>query len=100
MTCNEGIVGSENIKTFLADIRSQKTAQEADLYNSVKTPVGTLENCYELGIIYGYFQDEPNLAIPFHVTSFNDKTYSIRFEAGQEYVLPEKWLAELTKNNT
>jgi hypothetical protein len=99
MTCKEGIINSDDIKAFLTDIRSQKTAKEAGLYDMVEMPNGMLENCYELGVIYGYFKDEPNLAIPFHVTSFNDKAFSLRLNETEEYVLPEKWLSELIKIN-
>jgi len=97
MTCNVGIISKNKITDFLSDIRSQKTAREARLYDLVKMPNGMLDNCYELGIVYGYFEGEPNLAIPLHVTSFNDKAYSIYI--GKEYVLPEKWLSELVKTN-
>lgn len=97
--CNDGIVGTNAVKAFLADIRSQKTAREANLYALCERPDGFLENCYELGIVYGYFQDEPNLAIPMHVTSYNDKAYSICWGNGADYVLPEAWLAELSKSN-
>ena len=99
MDCGEGIATHEDIKAFLADIRSQKTAQEENLYELVKKPDGRLENCYELGVVYGYFKDEPNLAVPFYVTSFNDKAYSIRMDGMHEYVFPEKWLSELTKGH-
>ena len=99
MTCNEGIINPDDLKAFLTDIRSQKTAGEAGLYDLVKMPNGMLENCYELGIIYGYLKDEPNLAIPFHVISYNDKAFSIRIVETKEYVLPEKWLTELVKIN-
>lgn len=65
----------------------------------VKTPNGMLENCYVLGIVYGYFKDEPSLAIPFNVTSFNDEAFSICLDGTEEYVLPDKWLSELAKTN-
>lgn len=99
MTCNEGIVKPDEIKAFLEDVRSKKTAEEAGLYDLVRRPDGFLENCYLYGSVYGYFKDEPNLAVPFVVTSFNDMAYSIRMDGGKEYVLPEKWFIELQKSN-
>ena len=78
---------------------AKKTAKEAGLYDLVKAPDGRLENCYKMGKVYGCFKDEPNLAVSFSVTSFNDKAYSIRLDNTYEYVLPEKWLAELIKRN-
>ena len=94
MSCNEGISDNEGIKAFLEDVRSQKSPMEAGLYDLVRNTDGMLQNCYNYGIVYGYFKDEPNLAIPFYVTSYNDKAYSISIE-GQEYVLPEEWLTAL-----
>lgn len=99
MSCNEGIVDSDDIAAFLVDIRSQKTAKEANLYDLVRKPDGILENCYHLGVVYGYIKDEPNLAIPLYVTSYNDKAYSISLDQSHEYVLPEKWISELQKQN-
>ncbi len=95
LSCNEGIAEPDMLKAFLADIRSQKTAEEAGLYDLVKKPDGMLENCYEYGIVYGFFKEESHIAIPFHVTSFNDKAYSIRLDDHKEYVLPDKWFSEL-----
>ena len=97
ISCNAGIAGQEEIRDFLSDIRAQQTAQEAGLYNLVTTADGWFENLYE-GLGCGYFEGEPNLAIPFHILSFNDKAYSIRFgddEDSIEYVLPEKWFLAL-----
>lgn len=99
MSCNEGITDSKEIAAFFADVRSQQTAEEANLYNLVKKPDGMLENCYKLGVVYGYFKDEPNLAVSFHVTSYDDKAYSISLDEPYEYVLPAKWIHELMNKN-
>jgi hypothetical protein len=53
-----------------------------------------LENCYVYGVIYGFFDDEPNLALQMEILSFNDLAYSISIE-GEEYVLPAEWLQKL-----
>ena len=97
MSCNDGIKGQDDIQAFLADVRSQESPEKAGLYDLVRKPDGSLENCYEYGIVYGYFKDEPNLALPFHVISYNSKAYSIDFgyyENSKEtaHVLPKEWL--------
>ena len=85
MSCGEGIVG-DDVKAFLADVRSQLTPEEAGLRDLVK----------ELGIGaargYGYLANGPNLAIPFLVMFYDDLAYSISFADERDYVLPEKWL--------
>ena len=95
LTCNEGIKTNDEIENFLEDVRNQQSPIEAGLYDLVKRPDGKLENCYGYGYVYGFVKDEPNLAIPLQVMSFDDKAYSIRIE-GKDYVLPEKWLEALT----
>lgn len=47
MSCNEGIKNKDEIKEFLEDIRSQKSPNEAGLYDLVRKPGGMLENCYK-----------------------------------------------------
>ena len=94
MSCNNGLTGKDEIQTFLADVRSQKSPDEAGLYELVRQPSGILENCYKYGVVYGFFENEVNLAIPLDVTSYNDEAYSICL-GEQEFVLPEKWLDAL-----
>ncbi|MBQ8395763.1 MAG: hypothetical protein IJX54_02055, partial [Oscillospiraceae bacterium] len=60
-------------------------------------PNGLLENCYGYGVVYGFFEEEPNLAVRLYVTSYNDLAYSIDF-GFEEYVLPEEWLERLKSN--
>jgi len=93
-TCAEGITDKAEIAKFLSEIRMQKDAREAGLYDSIKKPDGMLENCYVYGIIYGFFADEPNLAIRMEITSFNDLAYSVAID-NKEYVLPAEWLQKL-----
>ena len=93
-TCGEGITDKAEIAKFLSEIRTQKDAREAGLYDSVKKPDGMLENCYMYGVIYGFFADEPNLAIRMEITSFNDLAYSVAID-NKEYVLPAEWLQKL-----
>ena len=78
------------IAKFLSDIRSQQTADEAGLDELIKLPDGKLENCYWYAAIYGFFEEEPNVARALLVMSYNDLAYSVFLE-GEEYVLPEEW---------
>lgn len=93
-TCNDGIVEASEIKQFLSDVRSQKDPHEAGLYDSIEKPDGTLKNCYVCGMVYGFFMEEPNLAVRMDITSYNDLAYSISIE-GKEYVLPTEWFQKL-----
>ena len=93
-TCGDGISDKSEIKQFLSDIRSQKSPTQAGLYDLIKKPDGMLENCYVYAVIYGFFEDEPNLVVKMVVTSYNDLAYSVSFEE-KSYVLPKKWLERL-----
>lgn len=93
-TCNGGITDKSKIAEFLTDIRSQESPDDTGLYDLVKQPNGMLENCYVYGVVYGFFEDEPNLAIRMQITSYNDLAYSVSI-GESEYVLPELWLKEL-----
>lgn len=96
-TCGDGITDKSEIEEFLSDVRSQMSSREAGLYDLVRMPNGMLENCYHYAGIYGFFEEEPNLAIRMKITSFNDLAYSISIE-GKEYVLPEEWLQRFQNN--
>ena len=93
-TCDDGIVEASEIANFLSDVRSQKNPREAGLYDLIKKPDGMLENCYVYGVVYGFFEEEPNLAVRMDITSYNDLAYSISIE-GKDYVLPAEWLQKL-----
>jgi len=93
-TCGDGITDTLEIAKFLSDVRAQKDPHEAGLYDLIKKPNGMLENCYVYGVIYGFFDEEPNLAVRMDVTSFNDLAYSVSIE-GKEYVLPTEWFQKL-----
>ena len=93
-TCDDGITDKSEIAEFLSDVRSQPGPQEAGLYDLIKKPDGTLVNCYLYAAIYGFFEEEPDLAIRMEIFSFNDLAYSVSLE-GKEYVLPETWLQRL-----
>lgn len=97
MTCGEGITTASEIQEFLKDVRSQQNPHDAGLYDMITKPDGMFENCYLYGVIYGFFEDEPYLAIPMSVTSFNDQAYSVQIDE-KEYVLPEEWLHRLQNN--
>jgi len=93
VTCCGGITDKLQITEFLANIRLQKNPHEAGLYDLVTRPDGSYENCYRCGVIYGFFEEEPNIVIRMPVTSYNDLAYSIRI-GENEYVLPKEWLDE------
>ena len=94
IACNGGISDPSVIAEFLAEIRSQPSPDDAGLYDLVRKPDGMLENCFLYGAIYGFFADEPSVAIHMDVTSYNDLAYSVLLE-GVEYVLPSIWLERL-----
>ena len=79
---------------FLTEIKSGQTAKDAGLYDSLRQPNGTLNNCYVYGYVCGIVQEDLNIVIPLQVMSFDDKAYSILID-GVEYVLPEEWLIKL-----
>lgn len=93
-TCGDGIMDQSEVSTFLSEIRMQKEPGEAGLYDLIRKPDGMLENCYVYGVLYGFFEEEPNLALRMVILSFNDLAYSITIE-GNEYVLPAEWLHKL-----
>lgn len=95
--CGDGIVDRSEIAEFLSDVRSQKDPREAGLYDLIRKPDGMLEHCYIYAVIYGFFEEEPNLAIRMDITSYNDLAYSVSIE-GKEYVLPEAWVQRLQNN--
>ncbi len=90
-SCGDGITDQSEVSTFLSEIRMQKDPREAGLYDLIRKPDGMLENCYVYGVLYGFFEEEPNLALQMEILSFNDLAYSITIE-GNEYVLPAEWL--------
>ena len=92
--CNDGIINIDEINLFIYELKNQESPQEAGLYDMVRKENGMLENCYSLGYIYGYFDNETNLAINFIVWSFNDLAYSVDTNFGS-YVLPVEWLEKL-----
>lgn len=94
VSCGGGITDPAEISAFLSELRAQQTPQDAGLYELVQKPDGFLGNCYLCGVIYGFFEEEPYLAVPMYVTSYNDLAYSVSI--GQEaYVLPEQWFLRL-----
>lgn len=89
--CGDGITDSAKIGEFLTQVRMQQDPHEAGLYEMITKPDGFLENCYQYGSVYGYFEEEPNLVVQMTVWSFNDLAYSINM-GRNEYVLPAEWL--------
>ena len=84
-TCKKGLTNKYVIATFIADIQSQKTAKEAGLY--ALTQGGAVSS----SAIYGFFAEEPNLAIYMPVWSYDDLAYSVSI-GNTNYVLPETWI--------
>ncbi len=97
LTCNEGIVDPAVIQKFFAEIHTQKNPREAGLYDLVQQPDATLQNCYTSHYVYGFFKQEPHLALKLPITSYNDLAYSIAIGAN-EYVLTQEWYDTLTNN--
>ena len=85
-SCGAGITDPEEIAEFLSTVRSQKSAKEAG-------PFG-YQNCYVFGAVYGFFEEEPYLAICLYVTSYNNRHYSVHLDH-VDRVLPEEWLWRL-----
>lgn len=92
--CNDGITDKNEINNFLTDVMSQKSPKEAGLRNLVIQPDGTFKNYYVCGVIYGFFEEEPDLVVRMQVWSYNDLAYSVSIN-DKEYVLPDKWITKL-----
>ena len=92
--CGAGITDPEEIAAFLSDLRAQKSARDAGLDRLVTQPNGTLLNCYFIGTVCGFFEEEPNLFVPMEVISYNDLGYSMELDR-RDRVLPEEWLPRL-----
>ena len=92
--CGAGITDPEEIAAFLSDLRAQKSARDAGLDRLVTQPNGTLLNCYCIGTVCGFFEEEPNLFVPMEVISYNDLGYSMELDR-RDRVLPEEWLPRL-----
>ena len=92
--CSGGLCDPLEIETFISDIQSQPSPEEANLYELIHTPNGLLENCYIYGNILGYFENESHLVIQMPVTSYNDLAYSVSI-GNKVYVLPDAWLSKL-----
>ncbi len=96
-TCGDGITDLSEIAAFLTEVRMQKSPDEAGLYDLVRETYGALEKCYEYGVIYGFFPEEPTLAVRMPVTTYNHLAYSVTIGT-QSFVLPEEWLQKLQNN--
>ena len=92
--CGAGITDPAEIAEFLSTVRAQKSAEEADLYRFVGKPGGPYTNCYLAGAVFGFFEEEPYLAVRLMVTSYNDMAYSVYLD-GVYHVLPEEWFLRL-----
>lgn len=96
-TCGDGITDLSEIAAFQAEVRAQKSPDEAGVYDLVRETYGALERCYEYGAIYGFFPDEPNLAVRMSVMTYNHLAYSVAI-GDQQFILPESWLQRLQNN--
>lgn len=99
-TCGYGLTG-DKMHDFFKEVYSGQTADEAKLVDLVRKPDGFLENCYVAATIFGYFEDEPNIALAMEILSYNDKAYTIELpyeDYYEEFVIPDNWLEELVRN--
>ncbi len=92
INCGKGITGREKVIDFFDEIMT--AGPVAGLDELVKKDDGTLENCYEYGKIYGYFEGENAAVLPFAVTSYDDKAFSVMID-NVEYELPGNYLRQL-----
>lgn len=92
--CLTGIADSDEIAAFFSDIRSQKTPEDAGLYDLITNPDGSLNNQYVYGTILASYGEQSSYVHSMKVTSYNDLAFSISI--GQdEYVLPVSWLYKM-----
>lgn len=96
--CTGGMVDAEDITAFIAEIKQQKSAEDAGYFDLVLKPDGSLHNCYLYGSVYAFFDEEPNVAMKFDVTSYNDLAYSV-LNGDTECVLSEEWIKMLQQNH-
>lgn len=89
INCGKGIAGKGNVTAFFESVMAVGPA--VGLYALAENEDGTPDNCYGYGTIYGYFEGETAAAIPFNVTSYNNKAYSIMID-NVEYALPIEYL--------
>ena len=97
--CGDGITDREEIAAFLADVRAQGNPEEADFYDLSRDENGYV-SAELLGIVFAFFAEEPELAVPMWVYSFHDLGYSIRLGRNQNglpdvHVLPPEWIPRL-----
>ena len=93
-TCGDGITNKSEISAFFSEVKKQKSPAEAGLYDKIANSDGTLSNCTVIGVIYAFFEGEPNLAKSMRVTSYNHIAYSVSIDEN-EYVLPETLINNL-----
>lgn len=92
INCGRGIAGRGKVADLFSAILSSGPA--TGLFELVEKEDGTLENCYGYGKIYGYFEGENAAVVPFSVTSYDDKAFSVMID-NVEYELPENYLRQL-----
>lgn len=94
VSCGDGISDPSVIADFLSDVRRQQTPDQAGLYNLIHSSDDGFKTICQRGVIYGFFREEPYVAVRMPVYSYSDQAYSISIE-GKDYVLPEKWVGLL-----
>lgn len=98
-SCGYGLTG-EKMREFFKAVYASPTADEANLAESIRKDNGLLENCYVAAYVFGYFEDEPNIALTMEILSYNDTAYTISLpyeDYYEEYIIPDEWLTELLK---
>ena len=80
MNCNEGISDPDDLQTFLYVIKNEE--------------IWLRKRGRSIGYIYGYFENELNYAIPYHVWSSNNSDYIIDTNTGS-FVIPIELMEKL-----
>ena len=96
-TCNGGISDPAEVAAFWADISSQPTDEEAGFRSLIGGP-GQPKYASRNASLYGFFAEEPYIAISFSVREYTATTHTIDLPDSTTRVLPERWLAALSES--
>ena len=96
-TCNGGISDPAEVAAFWADISGQPTDEEAGFRSLIGGP-GQPKYASRNASLYGFFAEEPYIAISFSVREYTATTHTIDLPDSTTRVLPERWLAALSES--
>ena len=91
--CNGGIADKAEVAQFLSQIRYQDPVDSDEIIDRVKNLGGKGESAYLYGFIYGFFEDEYDLAFITRVFSYDDLVYTL-WIGENEYDLPVEWMGK------